>query len=321
MIKREVPAGTLEWRQGKKWVILPPPYNKEDMEYLDYPIEGTHKFATGKGSAAKTMQVLGGNPPEDVDVDLGWAKVHISREGNEPVIEFTGGKEAIEKRWAEEKTEQSEIDQARAERGVSLAETPYGLEKTELPQYRSGKLRVYLVNGEYIRSEIDPDWTQGGHYKVYPKYINQNEIWIERMRDPIENQFTILHEITELNKMNEGLSYDDAHSNFANVVEAKARDNPAMLDSLIQQELVKYRNGTQPPKLKRETAPVVSRYNEEDYRDEEAEDEFGEERKSVLKSAVSLVRKPRKKKVSSDLGGARYYLNHRLPDADLGGTL
>lgn len=80
--------GVVEWRQGMWWVAKTPPYY-DKLYYFDRPLPGTYKFATGKGSAEKTIQVLGGNPPNDMDVDIGIAIVHLKRAGNDMTIDFT----------------------------------------------------------------------------------------------------------------------------------------------------------------------------------------------------------------------------------------
>ena len=84
------------------WAVLPPPYGDDDKFHTRTPMRGTYKFAVGKGSAAKTLQVLNGMPPEDAYVDLGWADIHIASKQGKLEIRFTGGKEAVKKRWAEE---------------------------------------------------------------------------------------------------------------------------------------------------------------------------------------------------------------------------
>ncbi len=70
------------------WYILPP-YRQEDFHWSKKALPGTYKWATGKGSAYATIQVLGGNPPEDVDVDMGIALVHIKAKGKDVEIDFT----------------------------------------------------------------------------------------------------------------------------------------------------------------------------------------------------------------------------------------
>ena len=103
-----IPAGTLEWRQGVKWAVSPPPY--DDIIYLDNPLPGTKKFAVGKGSAAKTLQVLGGPPPKDADVDMGWAKIHISSKNGQLMIDFAGGTAAANERWSQERQQMGEVE-------------------------------------------------------------------------------------------------------------------------------------------------------------------------------------------------------------------
>jgi hypothetical protein len=102
--REKILPGTIEWRQGKKWVVLYPPYrDPEDKAYLDYPLPGTYKFAVGKGSAAKTLQVLGGAPAQDAVIDMGWATVKIKSKGGQMEMSFEGGDEAIAQRWADER--------------------------------------------------------------------------------------------------------------------------------------------------------------------------------------------------------------------------
>lgn len=105
-----MPPGTIEWRQGVKWAVLPPPYRDEDMMYLDNPLPGTKKFAVGKGSARKTLQVIGGVPQKDADVDMGWAQIHISAKTGKLDIMFGGGVEAANDRWALEELDRQSYE-------------------------------------------------------------------------------------------------------------------------------------------------------------------------------------------------------------------
>ncbi len=123
-----VPAGTLEHRQGKKWVAIPPPYRDEDKLWLDKPLPGTYKFATGKGSAYKTLQVIGGPPPKDADIDMGWAKVHISSKGKDLTMTFAGGQEAANERWTAEREAMDEMAKQ------SYAEMPNGQIAERIPR-------------------------------------------------------------------------------------------------------------------------------------------------------------------------------------------
>ena len=236
--KGQVKPGTIEWRQGNKWVVIPPrddgSYHNEDKVYIDKPLPGTYKFAIGKGSAAKTLQVLGGVPRSDADIDMGWANVHISAKDKQLTMNVKGGKEAAETRWSEYEQMQDIDKQAYDFDGDGIPEgeitqgiprgykrkniAPVGLQKVELPQYRmEDGTRVYLVNGNFVRHNYDTDFTQGGHSKVYPEFIPSKEIWIDRSLDTsVDRKATLLHEIKEYKAMGsaigKGKEYEDAHT-------------------------------------------------------------------------------------------------------------
>jgi hypothetical protein len=164
-------------------------------------------------------------------------------------MEFKGGKEAIESRWAEEKAltelerQSYDIQEGSfSERIPRTRQTPE-LSKMELPQYSTGDVKVYLVNGQYIRDNIDIDFTQGGHGKVY-KFIPENEIWIDRSLDtPEDKKATFLHELAEYNAMGEAIgkntAYEQSHTKIANPLEVKARQNPDIVDEMIEAEMDK----------------------------------------------------------------------------------
>ncbi len=85
------PPGTLAWRQGMFWKVVPPPYDIKEPITLKNPPSGAHKFATGKGSAYKTVQVIGGPAPNDIRVDLGVVDIFVKGGHTDPVITFKGG--------------------------------------------------------------------------------------------------------------------------------------------------------------------------------------------------------------------------------------
>jgi hypothetical protein len=201
--------------------------------YLDRPLTGTTKFATGKGSARKTLQILGGKPEKDFDVDIGWAKVHVNTKGSLK-IDFKGGKEAVDERWASEKERMEEYDKQSYEdlpqesvRGrVAKAIPPNGLGKVLLPQYSTRKLKIYAINDDFIRDNfVDTvigtdgragiDWGQGGHHWIFPM-IPEDEIWVGRSLSPSDRPKFILHEIAEREKMMKGMDYSTAHNDYAN---------------------------------------------------------------------------------------------------------
>jgi hypothetical protein len=88
---------------------------------------------------------------------------------------------------------------------------------------RGNGLAVYLVDGEYVRNEIDVDFVNGGNGGVYPSYIPQDEIWIDDAQHPLDRTATALHELVERDLMlHHGRNYDSAHD-LANMYERAFR--------------------------------------------------------------------------------------------------
>lgn len=92
-----VPAGSIAWRHGDLsgfdvWKVLQPPYEDKDVLTLshgEYP-DGITKYATGRGSAFKTLQVIpeDSKVPEGLDIDLGNHDVRIWTEDGQLRMEF-----------------------------------------------------------------------------------------------------------------------------------------------------------------------------------------------------------------------------------------
>jgi hypothetical protein len=123
------------------------------------------------------------------------------------------------------------------------------LHKELLPEFSTGKVKVYSVSAPYIRSKyVDTsigdrngiDWTQGGNGRVYFRLQPQNEIWVDENLHGVDREATILHELKEYRVMSKGKDYDVAHENYANPVEVEARKNPDLIDEMLRDELAKY---------------------------------------------------------------------------------
>jgi len=82
-------------------------------------------------------------------------------------------------------------------------------------------LRVWLVDGSYVRKNIDEEFTNFGQHYRY-KYIPDNEFWIDREASPDEQQFFIEHLLVEYELMSRGMPYDKALAQ-ADRVERKER--------------------------------------------------------------------------------------------------
>jgi hypothetical protein len=81
---------------------------------------------------------------------------------------------------------------------------------TTLPDTK-GEVRVWLVDGNLVRSYYKTDYTEGGHGYVYP-WVPKPEIWVEDGVDRREVPFIVSHEYLERRLMrDERLDYDPAH--------------------------------------------------------------------------------------------------------------
>jgi hypothetical protein len=74
-----------------------------------------------------------------------------------------------------------------------------------------GPVKVWVVDGNLVRSYYKTDYTEGGHGYVYP-WVPRPEIWIEDGVDRRELPFIVSHEYLERRLMrDEGIDYDTAH--------------------------------------------------------------------------------------------------------------
>jgi hypothetical protein len=85
-----------------------------------------------------------------------------------------------------------------------MAKRPY-VEKIE----ELGDLQVWIVDGSYIRSHKDEEFTDFGQHYRYP-YIPTNELWIDREAKHDEQQFFIDHLLVEHRLMAKGMPYEKA---------------------------------------------------------------------------------------------------------------
>lgn len=92
-----------------------------------------------------------------------------------------------------------------------VPEAIYLAEYIDLPD-PEGLVKVWLVNGNLVRSYYKTDYTEGGHGYVY-SWVPRREIWIEDGVDRREMPFIVCHEYIERRLMrDERLEYDTAHS-------------------------------------------------------------------------------------------------------------
>ncbi|MFH1759327.1 MAG: hypothetical protein ABH822_02065 [Patescibacteria group bacterium] len=72
-----------------------------------------------------------------------------------------------------------------------------------------GKLKIWLVDGSYIRGHLDEEFTNFGQHYRY-SYIPINELWVDQEAEHDEHNFFIDHLLIEYQLMKKGASYDDA---------------------------------------------------------------------------------------------------------------
>lgn len=82
---------------------------------------------------------------------------------------------------------------------------PFYIEKID----ERGKLQIWIVDGSYIRGNIDEEFTNFGQHYRY-KYIPDIEFWIDHEAQHDEHLFFIDHLLVEHRLMAKGIPYEDA---------------------------------------------------------------------------------------------------------------
>ena len=86
--------------------------------------------------------------------------------------------------------------------------------KTLKPPYLAeadhrGRLRVWIVDGTYVRGHMDEEFTNFGQHYRYP-YIPEDELWIDQEAQNDERHFFVEHLLVEHRLMAKGTPYDRA---------------------------------------------------------------------------------------------------------------
>ena len=161
--KRQVAYGTWIWRHGAYWEVLEPPY--DHVVHMKNPPEGAYLFATGKGSAKKTLQIIpkGARPPRgETRVDIGWAEAVITVDSTQPgggTVKFIGHSKGRPRKGQTkaEKIARGEIVEEPKKRGrpKKEAEETVSLESiSEFPEDRIDRSQVR--EGELVNVESKP---------------------------------------------------------------------------------------------------------------------------------------------------------------------
>lgn len=93
---------------------------------------------------------------------------------------------------------------------------------------------VWIVDGRYVRSVFDIEFTAGGHDHVY-EFVPTNEVWIDDDITDAERPYALLHELHERNLMEGGMNYDQAHAESSKL-ELYHRHHPEELHAALAKE-------------------------------------------------------------------------------------
>jgi hypothetical protein len=93
---------------------------------------------------------------------------------------------------------------------------------------------VWIVDGRFVRSVFDVEFTAGGHDHVY-EFIPRNEVWIDDDITDAERPLVLLHELHERNIMEKGMDYDHAHDESSKL-ELHHRHHPEELHAALAKE-------------------------------------------------------------------------------------
>ncbi len=112
------------------------------------------------------------------------------------------------------------------------------IHKKELATY-SGKVRVWIVRGDLVRSLYFIDFTEGGHDRVY-HFVPKDEVWLDDDLGPGDRKYVLLHELHERHLMTLGWPYFKAHRS-ASRIEYHCRAHPGELEANLRLEAQKNR--------------------------------------------------------------------------------
>jgi hypothetical protein len=97
---------------------------------------------------------------------------------------------------------------------MRLASLYHLAQKISAPRLRLletiGNLQVYEVEGNLIRSRLDPNFTNFGQHFRFPQLIPLWELWIDQEATPGELSFFLTNLLVQYRLMEEGASYEEA---------------------------------------------------------------------------------------------------------------
>ncbi len=91
---------------------------------------------------------------------------------------------------------------------------------------------VWIVDGEYIRENIDEEFTNFGQHYMF-NFIPKNEFWIDKEREPGEEKYYIESMLVTNRLMKKGLGHKEAIK-MADAVERRERANSILMKREIK---------------------------------------------------------------------------------------
>ena len=268
--------GTVVYKDDDdSWVTVEPPYNRKHRSKQ----QPQGIFRTRKQS----INVLGGKPKADTPIiDLGFARLKMTKRG-EVITQYKQGDKAG-------KIETDLIPKPRKVQAV-------GLRKIELPQYRSGNLKVFLVNGDYIKRHYDISFVNGGNDKTLPDIIPPNEAWVAMIPNTTQMKKNILLQLIERRKIKQGKPHYEAYNEAKTEIDKSGNDT-SVIDRDIMFE------------VQMNPEWDVGRIKTNGYSEPN------------ITNQGTLRKKARSRKiVIDDTESGNYYLGHRLPETAIVGDI
>jgi hypothetical protein len=74
---------------------------------------------------------------------------------------------------------------------------------------QKGNVTIWVVDGIYVRTHLDPEFTNFGHHLVFD-CIPENEFWLDQQASNDEEKFYIEHMLVEHRLMSQGVPYEKA---------------------------------------------------------------------------------------------------------------
>ncbi len=150
--------------------------------------------------------------------------------------------EAVKRADAIEKKERATSNLQKKESGAKKHEEDLmkKIHKKFLKAYSTKKIKVWVVDGEIVRSLFFLDFTEGGHEYVY-HFVPKGEIWIDDDVGRDETKFVLLHELHERKLMAKGMKYDPAHKSSSEI-EYHCRKHFEELDKNLKKEIKENNN-------------------------------------------------------------------------------